>query len=40
MSPVNDGFATGELPEVGVEAAELLLHRQAGFGVLDGRGDL
>ena len=39
-SPVHDGFATGELPEVGVEAAELLLHREAGFGVLDGRGDL
>ena len=39
-SPVHDRFATGELPKVGVEAAELLLHGEAGFGVLDGRGDL
>src|SRR5437762_223809 len=34
------GFVADELPDVSVEAAELLLDRQEGFGVLNRRGNL
>ena len=40
LTGIADGLSTHEAPEVGVEAAEFLLHRQECFGVTNGRRDL
>src|SRR5512135_673072 len=38
--PVPGGLASDELPDVAVEAAEFLLHREEGEGIADRRFDL